>query len=752
MNSNGLQPFLDACNNEQSSLTTDVAVACIPDFATHPCCCCGDGTCTFLRQTHDAFESFEQSLRTAGRLGQALLVRHEAYVADAEKEKARMTAEIERLSLDKRELEAENSSIIDENRSLLDQLENVNNAVADSDVHVQSLTATLHSTQEELRRLNSLASRTARLEQELEQYEQEQAGLQMSLAHKTEEEKSAMIRWQSSERKLAALEDQLERIERDARDERERHVEIVGRMERQRIVEKELETASGRLQGSAAAKTMNREKHGSAVVSHFVKDILSDNANLQLGIVELRDMLTNSNEEVERLREQLAHTLPSDGLANGDLAVTGRINDLGQEMSRASTQELHVHHHYHAPEAGRRQSQTVRRPKKSKRTSLSSGLFTPSAGSRTPRSSICGPPTPASTAMLTPATTNTLLSQTSVSIPNRNRWSMQSALTIESSIASSPLSTNYQASSLFDRTYSDVGMDSSRPTTPDSEDLGSPLFLPQQSKRGSGGYFRPITALPFRHDSTDSAVQFEEAADDRAHDDALCADAELVAGGHDAIPEEDEDDILDSYRPSADEPRSKRASFIDDTEVVSITHNPWSRPLRRAASHESLLSVSGLDVHSLKARPSQLLTAHGGRSFSSQAVVSATIAHAARPALTSRSTSDSSRSLLTGMASDQRAASTPVRPTLGKKVGGWVFGRWGSTPTPTVTVSTPLDDINNQKRSSASKPSPLASKLRTPGINQAGPILGLGPEPRRPREPILRTLNEEELRESLNEE
>lgn len=683
---------------------------------------------------------------------QALLIRHEAYVADAEKEKARMTAEIECLSLDKRELEMKNSSIIDENRSLLDQLEGVNNAVSDSDVHIESLTATLQSTQEEMRRLNNLAARTERLERELEEYEREQASLQASLVYKSEKERDVTIRWQASERKLAALEEQMEKIDQDAREERERHVEIVGRMERQRVVEKELETANGRLRGSAAAMTVS-QKHGSTVVSHFVKDILSDNANLQMGIIELRDMLTNSNEEVERLREQLAHTLPSDDvIADDELPDSARVSDLSQEMSRASAQELHVHHHYHAPEAPKRQSQTLRRPKKAKRTSLSSGFFTPSSGSRTPRSSIYGPSTPSSTAVLTPATTNTLLSQTSVTIPNKNRWSMQSALTINSSIASSPQSTNYPPSSLFDRNYSDAGMDSSRPTTPDSEDLGSPLFLPQQSKRGSGGYFRPISGISFRYGNSDGPAPYDQASDDIAPETPICTDAELAAGSHDAIPEENEDDILDSYLPSVDESRSRRTSFIDDTEVVSVTHNPWSRPLRRATSHESLLSVSGLDLHSLRPRPSQLLTAQGGRSFSSQAVVSATMAHAARPALMARTTSDSSRSLLSGMASDQRAASTPAKPTLGKKVGGWVFGRWGSTPTPTVTVSTPLDDIRNQKqRVTSMKPPPSPLKVRMPGINQSGPILGLGPEPRLYSQPILRTLNEEELRESLNE-
>ncbi|KAH0320946.1 hypothetical protein KCU71_g4114, partial [Aureobasidium melanogenum] len=154
-----------------------------------------------------------------------------------------------------------------------------------------------------------------------------------------------------------------------------------------------------------------------------------------------------------------------------------------------------------------------------------------------------------------------------------------------------------------------------------------------------------------------------------------------------------------------------------------------------------------MDIHTLQSRPSQLLTAQSSRSFSSQASVTATLslAHAARPALMSR-TSSSSRSILRGVAAEQKASSTPPRG-LGQRVGGWVFGKWGSTPTPTVTVSAPMDQIKVDKK----RLSTTATKLRPPGINQAGPIFGFGPEPQLPREPILRTLNEEELWECLNE-
>jgi hypothetical protein len=676
---------------------------------------------------------------------QALLVRHEAYVAEAEEQKALMDLEITRMIEEKKELEANNSTLIDENRNLLDQLEGLNNVAVESDAHTQSLTATLQQTQAELQRLNTLAARTERLEREVEEYEQEQAILHASISYKTESEKSATLRWQEAERKLAAMENQLERIEREARDDKERHVEIVGRMERQRVVEKELETSAGRLKSAAAAKTT---KHGSQVVSHFVKDILQDNVNLQAGIAELREMLDNSNEQVEVLRDQLAQFTPTDMTCDVESpAPLARPSNLEKEINRASLQqEVHVHHHYHAPaEHSRKPSLTLRRPKK-KRASLASGLFTPSTGSRTPRSSI------SAASPYTPSSTAAILSQTAASIPHRNvnRWSMQSHMT-GSSMLSSPQSI-YPPSSIWDR--DDSLIDSSRPTTPDSEAPTSPYFIHQSKRSSSGSYFRALPQPAFRDGASDRPEYYGQSSYGFPTEGQGWTDDQAPSGDHGAILEEDEGHNMDSPMPSADEGRTHMPSFIDDTEISTYTRptildeSIYARPRhRRAASHESLISVSGMDIHTLQSRPSQLLTAQSSRSFSSQASVTATfsLAHAARPALTSR-TSSNSRSILEGVAAEHKASSTPSIG-LGQRVGGWVFGKWGSTPTPTVTVSAPMDHIRVDKK----RLSTTASKLRPPGINQAGPIFGFGPEPQLPREPVLKTLNEEELWECLNE-
>src|SRR6266702_5135577 len=158
---------------------------------------------------------------------QALLVRHEAYMTDAEQERFLMTATIETLEQQKRELEERNTQTVEENRKLLDQLEGLNDAVAESDAQVKSLTSTLQSTQEELQRLFILAARTENLENQLAQLERDQAQLQDTLTASMEDERTAMQRWKKAERTIGDLQDQIDRIEREAREERERHVEVV---------------------------------------------------------------------------------------------------------------------------------------------------------------------------------------------------------------------------------------------------------------------------------------------------------------------------------------------------------------------------------------------------------------------------------------------------------------------------------------------------------------------------------------------
>src|SRR5215469_18574967 len=108
---------------------------------------------------------------------QALLARHEAYVADAEQDRKRILSKMEELEQDKKHLEDKNREAVDDNRKLLDELEALNLAVTSSDAQIQSLTDALHATDQRLERMNGLAARSEGLQRQLSRLEEEEARL-----------------------------------------------------------------------------------------------------------------------------------------------------------------------------------------------------------------------------------------------------------------------------------------------------------------------------------------------------------------------------------------------------------------------------------------------------------------------------------------------------------------------------------------------------------------------------------------------
>ena len=163
---------------------------------------------------------------------QALLARHEAYIAEAAEERRKMVGSIETLEADKKELQASNTRTIEENRYLLDQLEEMNGTVSSSESQILSLNTTLESTRKELERLTVLAARTSHLETQLAGLELEAADLHHQLASREKETRTAVQRWKGAERTINVLQEQVDRIDREAREDRLRHAEVVKRFER----------------------------------------------------------------------------------------------------------------------------------------------------------------------------------------------------------------------------------------------------------------------------------------------------------------------------------------------------------------------------------------------------------------------------------------------------------------------------------------------------------------------------------------
>ncbi|KAL8789453.1 MAG: hypothetical protein Q9195_006819 [Heterodermia aff. obscurata] len=672
------------------------------------------------------------SLTLAGFALQALLARHEAFMLEAENERNKMSASIRRLEIEKEELETANSSMIKENRDLLDQLENMNNSVTDSDTHFKSLTATLASTRSELERLTVLAARTTQLESQLSAMETEQLILRENLAVKEDGQRTAVQRWKAAERTVCHLHEQVDRIEREAKDERQRHAEVVGRLERRRVVELELETAAGRLKGAAAATTLGKDRGSSNVISHFVKDILQDNANLQMGVVELRDMLMGSNAEIENLREQILEHQPV------SQSVCSPLKDELAELSTETTRpelhpELHVHHHYHAPSraegVSRERFATPRRPKK-KRNVLMSGVFTPPSGVRTTRSS--GTSTPSSAAAI--------LSQTSVSIPPPTQsagWSLQSPRTrssvAASTVPSSPQSV-YRQSSLFDH----VDIDTSRPTSPESLASESrflpPKFGKQISNSSQRSFSTPGIALsqsPASPTIPSNLPEYGKPQETFTGDGLSEIDTNYF--DHATIIEEPEDDSVEL--PMMASPQPLTTSNPEDSPLQT-----FSPRLRRSASHESILTTTSPDIPTLRTQHTRLLQGLKSRTSLSittpriEPVINSMSASAEPSTSRGQDSKSYNRSILSGISSHSQDG--PEKQTLGKRVGGWVWGKWGVAP----MVST-----GNLRAHAALLAE--GGKMRAAGVNQVGKVRGL----RVSSKVEVEEVDERALREVLDE-
>ncbi|GMG36286.1 unnamed protein product [Aspergillus oryzae] len=670
-------------------------VPCIPTHSsstpTALRCCCGRNDCAFLQHNNVALEGLEKDLATAARLGQALLHRHESYMAEAEEDRHRFLASIENLEREKREVQVENARIIEENRGLLEQLEALNKAVADADSHAKSLEVRLENSEAELRKVTVSAARAADLDAQLVQMENEQTRLSWSLESAEEESRSAVQRWKKAESTLRDLNDQIDRIEKEAREERERHAEAVQRMERKRTVERELDGAARRLKGAAATHELGRN-HGGTVVSRFVRDILQDNANLQLGIVELRELLESSNQEVQCLRDQIiSHQLVP--MTEGDGQVPQLAPTLSQELEskepRRAPQEFHIHHHYHTPSIKKERPALFRRSKNRHTWGHPNTVHSPS-GTKIARK-------PTHRSQSSHSSASTMMSQPPVQIPSASqRWSSQSPGA--ESMASSPQS-GYRSSSIFDRV--ERGFDSSRATSPDSTAF-SPLRV---SRRRSSFY-----DASFRSPETDVSV---DPLDDGVFNKGLGDAYQPV------IPEEREDSV--HYATS------ERAFSPAPDDVFASPYRP-----RLTANREP----SKID------QSSQTLLASMAASRQSE-TESATSGHSDPTGTPTRKIS------LT------RRVGGWMREHLGNAPTAAIGDANPHQEQPIPSASQASSDTTPPSTASR-KPNPKADtvpglRYRYPGVNQKGPIMGFRPNSRAPFAIHAEAIDESLLRETLAE-
>lgn len=750
---------------------------------------------------------------------QALLARHESYVAESQQEHARLDAKIARLEADRSALQTANERIVAENKELLSKLETLNDSYKASDITVKTLEALLRDTEIEVRRLNGLARQAEDLGIRVQGMDNQRAELMQRLADGETESKSTLTRWRESERKVKQLELEVQKIEWEARMDREKHQEVVVRLERERVLERELGSAEGRLKAAAAVQGIE-SSNGGNVVTHFVRDILQDNANLQAGIVELRELLQSSNDEVQNLRQQVVHHQPVD-IDEAEEEFSKSV-PLGQEKAwdRPSPQpqrrEVHVHHHYHAKLAPKQNKPSTIRRASRRRTIMGAGAFS-SPGSSTPSTPTTRPHRFASSPII-PSHLNQPQPQPQ---PRRNRWSVHSSTTHNSTISSLPSSPQSyifdQNSSIFDRIEADD--QSSRPTSPES---AAGYFSPSAPK--SRDAFEPLIEdndevfdcdmkenIPPHHESSPDPLSKVSTEDLKPKPSQLSVHSEPIhltplqprpPGPVTATIEEDEEAVTPTTMTHAHtiSPETSQPDATDSTSTLAEEALPISqieiRPsLQRSSSHDSLVSISGMDIHLAK-RPhisaSQSARIRGNAAYfplkpSPARTISASHAMASVAGVCAVSSKRSFSSDTQGPAgrSLQHIAGVPVSPQdttgtnpgmvagLGKMVGlgGWVGRKWGVAPTksiadlrshigaparPALSAVQPTPPLPVQRPSILSVGSGSGSNTgslsRTPGINQKGGIPGFWiPKPSDAYEVQVqpKTVDEEGLKEVL---
>ena len=683
---------------------------------------------------------------------QALLDRHEAYVKESQAEQARLSGYVHRLEDEKANLQDVNHRMVVENRELLQKLEKLNTDFGQSGTRVNELEDLLQQCEQEVRRLNGLTRKTQELELRVMDMEREHAELAKDLEDGQNETRGTIARWKESERKVRQLEQEVQKIEWDARLDRERHEEIVARMERDRTLEREMGLSEGRLKATAAVQTMQHSGTQKQVVSNFVRDILQDNANLQSGIAELRELLQSSNDEVQNLRDQVMLHQP---VQEDEPPIPQRTLSLGDELSLSQSapkkqvqQEVHVHHHYHTKLGGKKDKTPVRtsvRKTPRRRALMSSGTLSSSPSSSGASTPIMRPQRHASSPAIP------------LSIgPNTNRWSVQSTATTStymSSMASSPQSHYDRKGSIFDRLERDE--ESSRPTSPESFSIISPMPFKRRDRAGDQALsiFEEEGSIleedvpplepnvcqeaPILDNSRDTAdpENHNQGEEDKPPDMDLTPKPSMSLkrrSRSDSLPAQTSEPELpepllppdpsfgeatskatESEHPlePSQEPQVDATDFEADLDTVPandfaamMTANERPKRLhQRSSSHESLFSLSGMDIHLAQQSSRSTLALLGGRGHglnkhhftplpntlrqapTSITQPSATVTEYTATSRLGLDTTSASMQALSGIRR-QGQTQTSGKGLIGS-VGGWMSSKWGKAPTNTKSIA-----------------------------------------------------------------
>lgn len=616
---------------------------------------------------------------------QALLARHEAYIADTQAELAQRRESVANLETKNEQLRLENTRVVADNKALLSRLEAINNSVDESDARITALTSTLRSTELETQRLRVLAARTETLEGQLTRLEIEQDRLWNTLETTAEEERVASRGWRESQRMVLDLQSQMEMIENEAKTERLRLEETNQRSEWQRDVPT--------LQKRANSNETLRA-NGKDAVTSFVRELLEDNAKLQLSAVELEGCLVRSQEESERLRGQQEVANPGD-----EVQVRSKYqqSNLSLELTeRDMLRELHVHNHYYGPSNNPARGSHPVNPRYQSRR-------------QAPR----------------------LLN--SDGRQRDKRWSGESNYSRKSlppiSGLSSPKSASYCESTILEHTSE--GDLETRPTSPESD--WSPAMKPvQPSSQPAAPSFQSLSTAahePTSETSLNPSPWLDNSA--QSPMESHCVE-------------------IGSMEPDAG-PYRALTSLHQDSSSQPIQ-------LRRIPSTSSLYSVSGMDIHSSmpSRRPNMTPASLRTQSFVTdkhkKPVLTATNASASSASrLVGHGVGQTNRNGSNSRVSEgQNNGYTPLVDTFGHRVGGWLSGRLGSASASNLKQTKTSDEASATCETRPSARTQLQSVATKDGSRtESKPSKTLR---RSGRSVMTSALDTEALEESLSED
>jgi len=346
-------------------------------------------------------------------------------MAEAQGRTAEAAITISALEKKATQFETESSRYIDENNRLSHALEGLNANLASSEGRVKGLQEELDASHAELSRITGAVLRLQHCEALLGIMEAEQEELRNTITTTQEEKRAATVRWRKAERQVAELELRLENIERD-------YVLELRKYNTRRVGSYPVTLGTAGAFGQFVKEIQSRETQ-----------LRRTNSFLQLGVTELRDMLVQSQEEVDILRGKLQN-LEAEQVERNRPSLSTELS--GMPAQNGGVQTVVHHHHYHATPPIAPKSSIRRLPRK-KKVSMNAfhgkGLESTSSGPSIPHS-----------------------------LPKR--WSSSTGL---GPLSSSPTST-FEEASIFDRLGNDN--DTSRPTSADSNH-------PHLWKKGSDG-------------------------------------------------------------------------------------------------------------------------------------------------------------------------------------------------------------------------------------------------------------------------